>query len=59
MTPAREAIYLPVLFLTVTLLGGLRPGSAVVLAPPSLFSLVLAVLLAGVLVQSGAFVPPA
>jgi hypothetical protein len=57
MTPAREAIYLPVLFLTVTLLGGLRPGSAVVLAPPSLFSLVLAVLLAGVLVQSGAFVP--
>ena len=57
MTPAREAIYLPVVFLTVTLLGGLRPGSEVVLAPPSLFSLVLAVLLAGVLVQSGAFAP--
>ena len=57
MTAAREAIHLPVLFLTVTLLGGLRPGSAVVLAPPSLFSLVLAVLLVGVLVQSGAFVP--
>ena len=57
MTPAREAIYLPVLFLTVTLLGGFRPGAAVMQAPPSLFSLVLAVLLVGVLVQSGAFVP--
>ena len=57
MTAAREAIYLPVLFLTVTLLGGLRPGSAVTLAPPSLFSLILAVLLVGVLVQSRAFVP--
>ena len=57
MTGAREAIYLPVLFLTVTLLAGLRPGSAVILAPPSLFSLILAVLLMGVLVQSGAFAP--
>jgi hypothetical protein len=57
MTAAREAIYLPVLLLTVALLGGLRPGAAVVLMPPSLFSLILAVLLVGVLVQSGAFVP--
>ena len=57
MTAAREAIYLPLLFLTVTLVGGLRPGAAVVLAPPSLFSLILAVLLVGVLVQSRAFVP--
>ena len=57
MTPAREAIYLPLLFLSVTLLGGFRPGAAVVLAPPSLFALILAVLLVGVLVQSGAFVP--
>jgi hypothetical protein len=57
MTAAREAIYLPVLFLTVTLLAGLRPGAAVILAPPSLFSLILGVLLVGVLVQSGAFVP--
>jgi hypothetical protein len=57
MTAAREAIYLPVLFLTVTLLGSLRPGAAVMLAPPSLFSLILGVLLVGVLVQSGAFVP--
>jgi len=57
MTAAREAIYLPLLFLTVTLVGGLRPGAAVVLAPPSLFSLILAVLHVGVLVQSRAFVP--
>ena len=57
MTAAREAIYLPVMLLTVTLLGALRPGSAPVLSPPSLFSLILAVLLLGVLVQSGAFVP--
>jgi hypothetical protein len=57
MTAAREAIHLPALFLTVTLIAGLRPGSAVVVAPPSLFSLILAVLLIGVLVQSGAFAP--
>jgi hypothetical protein len=57
MTAAREAIYLPVLFLTVTLLGSLRPGAAVMLVPPSLFSLILGVLLVGVLVQSGAFAP--
>lgn len=57
MTAAREAIYLPVLFLSVTLAGGLRPGAGVVLPPPSLFSLVLAVLLIGALVQSGALAP--
>src|SRR5688572_7986955 len=57
MTPAREAIYLPLLFLTVALLGGVRPGGQVVLLPPSLFSLVLAVMLFGVLLQSGALAP--
>ena len=57
MTAAREAIYLPVLFLSVTLAGGLRPGGPIVLPPPSLFSLVLAVLLIGALVQSGALAP--
>ena len=57
MTPAREAIYLPLLFLTVALLGGVRPGGPIVLSPPSLFSLVLAVMLVGVLIQSGALVP--
>ena len=57
MTAAREAIVLPVLFLTVALLGGLRPGSPFALVPPSLFALVLAVLFGGVLVQSGALDP--
>ena len=57
MTAAREALYLPVLFLTVALLAGFRPGAAVVLAPPSLFALVLAVLLAAVLIRSGALHP--
>jgi hypothetical protein len=57
MTAAREAIYLPLLFLTVALLGGVRPGAAIVLIPPSLFALILAVMLIGVLIQSGALAP--
>jgi hypothetical protein len=50
MSRALEVFYLPLLFLTVTLLGGLR------LAPP-LSALVLAVLLVGVLVRGGALAP--
>jgi hypothetical protein len=57
MTTAREAVYLPLLFLTVTLLGGVRIAERVTLLPPSLFSLVLALLLLGVLVTSGALAP--
>jgi hypothetical protein len=57
MTAAREAIYLPALFLTVTLLAGLWPGTGKLVAPPSLFSLVLGVLLVAVLIQSGALAP--
>jgi hypothetical protein len=57
MTAAREAIVLPVLFLTVALAGGLRPGAPLVLPAPSLFALVLAALLVAALVQSGAFDP--
>jgi hypothetical protein len=57
MTAVREAMVLPILFLTVALAGGLRPGSPVALMPPSLFALVLAVLFAAVLVQSGALDP--
>jgi hypothetical protein len=57
MTAAREAFYLPLLFLTVTLLGGVRLADRVILLPPSLFSLVLALLLLGVLVKSGALAP--
>jgi hypothetical protein len=57
MTAAREAAYLPLAFLTVTLLGGVRIGSRVMLLPPSLFSLVLALMLLGVLIKSGALAP--
>ena len=57
MTAAREAIVLPSLFLTVVLAAGVRPGTPLVLAPPSLYALVLAVLLASLLVQSGALDP--
>ena len=42
---AREAVVLPVLFLTVALLAGVRIGQRVVLVPPSVFALVLGVLL--------------
>lgn len=57
MTPAREAIYLPAVFLTVAWLGGLRIADRVTFAVPPLFSLVLAVLLVAILVKSGAFAP--
>jgi hypothetical protein len=57
MTPAREAVYLPLMALTVALLGGLRIGAPVVLLPPSLFALVLGLLLMGVLIHSGALAP--
>jgi len=57
----REAFALPLLFLTVTLLGGLRidgAGGLRFLAPP-LMALVLAVALAGTLYRAGALVPAA
>lgn len=53
----REAVVLPAIFLTVTLFGGWNPGSAWAWSPPSLFSLVLAVLLFGTLLRSGALAP--
>jgi hypothetical protein len=57
MTHIREAFVLPLLFLTVALLGGVRVADRVVLLPPPLFALVLAVMLTGVLVKSGALAP--
>lgn len=57
MTVAREAFTLPLLLLSVALLGGVRVGDRVDLVPPSLFSLVLAMVLAGALVRSGALAP--
>jgi hypothetical protein len=52
-----EAVYLPLVFLTVSLLGGLRVADRVALLPPPLFSLVLGMLLFGVLVRGRVFAP--
>lgn len=57
MSATREAIYLPLIFLTVTLLGGLRIADRVTFAPPPLFALVLAMLLVAVLVRARALAP--
>jgi voltage-gated potassium channel Kch len=57
MTAAREAIALPLTFLTVALLGGLRISDRVALLPPPLFALVLSVLLLALLVRCGALAP--
>jgi hypothetical protein len=57
MSPLREAVVLPCLFLTVTLLGGLRVGSSVKLLPPQLIALVLAMLLVASLARSGTVIP--
>ena len=57
MSPAREAFFLPLLFLTVALFGGMRIFDRVVLLPPTLFGLVLGLLLLGVIVKCGALAP--
>src|SRR5688572_22733995 len=57
MTPLREAFLLPGIFLTVTLLGGLRIGTTIRLLPPSLSAIVLAVMLIGALVRARVVVP--
>ena len=53
MTPLREAVVLPAIFLTVVLCGGFRQAADVKLVPPSLTALVLAIPLVGLLVRSG------
>ncbi len=58
MTALTEAIVLPFVFLTITLLGGLEVSAAgAAWSGPSLFSLVLALLLIGALVRSGTLAP--
>jgi hypothetical protein len=57
MTATREAIVVPMIFLTVAGLGGLRVGHMVLLLPPPLVSLVLAIILVATLVRAGAFAP--
>src|SRR4051812_49000276 len=54
MSANREAIVLPAMFLTAALLGGVRIGQTVVLVPPSVFALVLGILLLRLFIQSGA-----
>lgn len=62
-TAAREALGLPLLFLTVALLGGFRllpgDGGAMRFAPPPLVGLVLAVVLMGAMVRARLLVPDA
>ncbi len=53
MTPLREAVVLPVIFLTVAFCGGFRAAATVKLVAPTLTSLVLAVPLLALLVRSG------
>jgi hypothetical protein len=57
MKAATEAVYLPMLFLTVALAGGLRVGDRVTLVPPPLFALVLGIMLFGVLVRGRVLAP--
>ena len=57
MTAVREALTLPLIFLTVLLAGGARVGTPFQLVPPSVFTLVLGLLLLRVVVQSGALAP--
>jgi hypothetical protein len=57
MTPIREALVLPCLFLTVALFGGMRLADSVRLVPPPLVSLVLAMLLIAALVRSAVVRP--
>jgi hypothetical protein len=53
----REAIVLPLVFLTVALIAGTEPGARLALVPPSLFSLVLATMLIAALIRAGALAP--
>ena len=57
MSTVREAVVLPLILLTVVMFGGLEPGAGTPWAAPPLFSLVLAVMIVGVLVRSGALAP--
>jgi hypothetical protein len=59
VTPLREAVVLPALFLTVALLGGLRVTGTVHLVPPALDALALALILVGSLARTRVLVPEA
>jgi hypothetical protein len=57
MSAIREAIVLPLIFLTVTLLAGVQLGARVALEVPPLSSLILGTMLVAALVRGGAIAP--
>jgi hypothetical protein len=57
VSPIREAIVLPLIFLTVTLLAALRPGATIAVEGASLFAMVLATMLCAALVRGRALAP--
>ena len=57
MTASREAVVLPLIFLTVAMLGGFDPGTTPAWRAPSLFALIVAVMLVAALVRSGTLAP--
>jgi hypothetical protein len=57
MTPIREALLLPLMLLTVALIGGLRIAAGVELVAPPLVALVLGLLLVAALVRAGVLAP--
>jgi hypothetical protein len=57
VTVLREAVFLPLLFLTVVLAAAVRPGSDAPVVPPSLASLIAGTALFGLLIRSGALAP--
>ena len=61
MTAAREAVYLPLMLLTVCVLGGVRIANTMTLLPPSLFSLAMQGIANGLsaIVGMGGGEPPA
>jgi hypothetical protein len=57
MTPLREAIVLPLTFLTAVLTAAIRPAATLTMQPPSLPSLMTGLVLVVLLVRSGALDP--
>jgi hypothetical protein len=57
MKAVTEAVYLPLLLLTVVLLGGVRMSERLMFTPPPLFALVLGIMLFAVLVRGDVLAP--
>jgi hypothetical protein len=59
VTAVREAVALPLIFLTAVLCGALRVTATIEFVPPSVFAMALAFLVIRLIVQSGALAPAA